>query len=256
MSRLSQPTVCPPALPRDDDECPSRSWSRWSFDRVARLGFLVGQGFSAEQVAADPIIGSTARNVHRQVLRFGLAFREAASWRLPGDVADRYDAAARKRGLSRDGPRPRPAARGRLGRRPHRQYPRRWSVIMMLGIDAEAFESLDDAIHDETAGDRRAAAPLDAGPCRPAPCRGLPDPRPDAPRQGAAPCGQPLAGASARMGRPAGAGRAARRRTPRSATREAQCAGLPPGRRGHRQDGCRAGTGCATSARSIPTWRC
>ena len=107
MTRLSQrPLVIPTSQicqASDDDECASRSWSRWSFDRVARLGFLVGQGFDADQVAADPIIASTVRNVHRQVQRFGLAFREASTWRLPHDIADRCDAAARKRSLSRDG---------------------------------------------------------------------------------------------------------------------------------------------------------
>ena len=77
--------------------------TRWSFQRVARLGFLVGQGLDAKHVAGDPMIASTANNVHRQAQRFGLAFREAAGLRLPPDVAGRIDAAAEKRNLSRDG---------------------------------------------------------------------------------------------------------------------------------------------------------
>ena len=80
-----------------------RSRTRWSFERVARLGFLVGQGWDAKRVAGDPMIASTANNVHRQAQRFGLAFREASGLRLPHEVAARYDAAARKRGVSRDG---------------------------------------------------------------------------------------------------------------------------------------------------------
>ncbi len=77
--------------------------TRWSFERVARLGFLVGQGLDAKRVADDPMIASTSNNVHRQAQRFGLAFREAAGLRLPQEVIARFDAAAAKRGLSRDG---------------------------------------------------------------------------------------------------------------------------------------------------------
>ncbi len=75
--------------------------TRWSFDRVARLGFLVGQGFDARYIADDPIIASTRNNVHRQVHRFGLAFREAVALRLPEQALDHLDRAAIKRGLSR-----------------------------------------------------------------------------------------------------------------------------------------------------------
>ena len=75
----------------------------WSAPRVARLGFLVGQGWDARRVADDPAIASTPNNVHRQAQRFGLAFREAAGLRLPPAVCTRFDAAAAKRGLTRDG---------------------------------------------------------------------------------------------------------------------------------------------------------
>ena len=77
----------------------------WTPDRVARLGFLIGQGWDAKRVARDPLIASTANNVHRQASRFGLGFRDApiAACRLPGETGVLYDAAAAKRGLSRDG---------------------------------------------------------------------------------------------------------------------------------------------------------
>jgi hypothetical protein len=39
--------------------------TRWTQERVARLGFLVGQGWDAKRVARDPLIASTATNVHR-----------------------------------------------------------------------------------------------------------------------------------------------------------------------------------------------
>ena len=81
----------------------ARLRTRWSAPRVARLGFLVGQGWDAKRVADDPTIASTANNVHRQAHRFGLAFRDAAASRLPPDTTARFDEAAEKRGLTRDG---------------------------------------------------------------------------------------------------------------------------------------------------------
>ncbi len=74
----------------------------WTAERVARLGFLIGLNWDAGRIAADPLIASTANNVHRQAHRFGLAFREASS-RLPPSAAALYDAAAARRGLTRDG---------------------------------------------------------------------------------------------------------------------------------------------------------
>lgn len=79
--------------------------TRWTHERVARLGFLVGQGWDAKRVARDPLIASTAANVHRQAHRFGLAFRDTAAglFRLPGGAGALYDEAAAKRGLTREG---------------------------------------------------------------------------------------------------------------------------------------------------------
>jgi hypothetical protein len=79
--------------------------SRWTGERIARLGFLLGLGWDAKRIAEDPIIASTPNNVHRQAQRFGLAFRAAAagmSLRLPPDAASQFDCAAEKRGLSRE----------------------------------------------------------------------------------------------------------------------------------------------------------
>lgn len=77
----------------------------WTAARIARLGFLVGQGFAAKRIADDPLIASTPNNVHRQAQRFGLAFREAMAMalRLTPEAASRYDAAAERRGLTREG---------------------------------------------------------------------------------------------------------------------------------------------------------
>lgn len=78
---------------------PLRLWTR---ERVARLGFLVGQGCDADAVARDPAIATTPGNARRQANRFGLALREAADRRLPPDVCTRLDAAADRRGLTRE----------------------------------------------------------------------------------------------------------------------------------------------------------
>jgi hypothetical protein len=77
--------------------------TRWTAERIARLGFLIGLGWEAKRVAEDPLIISTPNNVHRQAQRFGLAFRAvpASPLRLPPEAFELYDAAA-KRGLTRE----------------------------------------------------------------------------------------------------------------------------------------------------------
>lgn len=79
--------------------------SRWTGERIARLGFLLGLGWDARRIAEDPLISSTPNNVHRQAQRFGLAFRAAAAalaLRLPADATERFDTAASKRNLTRE----------------------------------------------------------------------------------------------------------------------------------------------------------
>jgi len=78
--------------------------ARWTGERIARLGFLLGLGWDAKRIAEDPLITSTPNNVHRQAQRFGLAFRAAAAatLRLPPETASLYDAAAAKRNLTRE----------------------------------------------------------------------------------------------------------------------------------------------------------
>jgi hypothetical protein len=85
--------------------------SRWTGERIARLGFLLGLGWDAKRIADDPIIASIPNNVHRQAQRFGLAFRAAAAAMSlrPPDAACHFDAAAVKRGLTREADSP-PAA--------------------------------------------------------------------------------------------------------------------------------------------------
>ena len=81
--------------------CPSspRPWTR---DRIARLGFLVGLGLDAEGIAHDPSVDTTPGNVRRQANRFGLTLRDPVGRRIPADICNRLDEAARRRGLSRE----------------------------------------------------------------------------------------------------------------------------------------------------------
>lgn len=78
---------------------------RWTGERIARLGFLVGLGWDAKRIGKDPIVRAHTNNVHRQVQRFGLSFiaaRVAIAVRLPPDSSQHFEEAATKRGLSRD----------------------------------------------------------------------------------------------------------------------------------------------------------
>ena len=74
--------------------------TRWTGERIARLGFLVGLGWDAKRIAADPIIHSTDNNVHRQVQRFGLGFRSADKLSLKQDVVKAIEPIAGELGLS------------------------------------------------------------------------------------------------------------------------------------------------------------
>jgi hypothetical protein len=73
--------------------------TRWTSERIARLGFLVGLGLEAKQIAGDPIIDSTPNNVFRQAQRFGLGFREASA-AIKGFATEPLEQAATKRGIS------------------------------------------------------------------------------------------------------------------------------------------------------------
>jgi hypothetical protein len=92
---LSEPISTQPAIPK----------TRWTGERIARLGFLVGIGWDAKRIAEDPLIASTPNNVHRQAQRFGLAFRAARDIKglhLAPTAAGVFDAAASKRSLTRE----------------------------------------------------------------------------------------------------------------------------------------------------------
>ena len=81
---------------------PAAAWTPWSGLRLARLGFLIGQGWDSRDVAGDDVIASTPSSVRAQARRFGLTFRAASGFRLPYAILSRYDAAATRRGLDRD----------------------------------------------------------------------------------------------------------------------------------------------------------
>lgn len=77
----------------------------WTNARIARLGFLVGLGWDANRIARDSIINSNRKNVVQQVHRIGLSFHTAAelSLDLSSDIYIRFDEAALKRGIQREG---------------------------------------------------------------------------------------------------------------------------------------------------------
>ncbi len=78
--------------------------TRWTGERIARLGFLLGMGWDSKRIANDPLIRTTSNNVHRQAQRFGLAFRASNVDRLKlsSKQLDVLDKAAEKRGVTRE----------------------------------------------------------------------------------------------------------------------------------------------------------
>ncbi len=74
----------------------------WSNRRIARLGFLLGLGRDAKQIARDTIVNSTPGAVHKQTAELNLCFRlpvEGAPLNLSAAHMAYYDAEAKKRGL-------------------------------------------------------------------------------------------------------------------------------------------------------------
>ena len=74
----------------------------WSAPRLARLGYLVGIGWDAARIAADPIVRSSAGEVHRMTNDLGLRFRrpvEGSPLNLDGKRMAYFDASARPRRL-------------------------------------------------------------------------------------------------------------------------------------------------------------
>ncbi len=82
-----------------------RKQSKWTGERVARLGYLVGLGWNAEKIAGDPLIKATVNNTYRQAQRFGLSFRaavKASPIGLPESTFAPFEVAATKRGMGRE----------------------------------------------------------------------------------------------------------------------------------------------------------
>ncbi len=76
----------------------------WTKQRVARLGYLVGLGWDAKRIAADPFVQSTPNNIHVQAGRCGLSLRAARDEgiKVPAAIAGAYDRHARARGVTRE----------------------------------------------------------------------------------------------------------------------------------------------------------
>ena len=80
--------------------------NRWTYERVARLGFLAGLGWTAQKIADDPLIKTTANNVYRQAHRFGIALSDGPQGqiciRLPLPNMAVVDRAAQAARITRD----------------------------------------------------------------------------------------------------------------------------------------------------------
>jgi len=74
-----------------------REYGKWTEDRIATLGYMVGAGRSPEMIAEE--MGTTAGNVYRQVARFGLTFRSAPSLSMSPRTYATFRDAAVKRGI-------------------------------------------------------------------------------------------------------------------------------------------------------------
>ncbi|WP_246725462.1 hypothetical protein [Beijerinckia sp. L45] len=78
----------------------------WTKERVARLGFLAGQGWTAKAIAEDPLIVSTEGAVYRAAHRFGISLAEVPPGqvpiRLPAGVAAYFQRAAAREQCTRD----------------------------------------------------------------------------------------------------------------------------------------------------------
>jgi len=72
-----------------------------TYQRMARLGFLIGVGWDAKSIAEDPIIACTRSNVLRMARKYGLFDSLTLGSLHDSRFSDVFRKAADKRGLSR-----------------------------------------------------------------------------------------------------------------------------------------------------------
>ena len=72
-------------------------YGKWTEDRIAELGYLIGTGRSPSAIAEE--LGTTAGNVYRQAARFGLTFRAAPSLSMSPKTYKVLSHAAQIRGI-------------------------------------------------------------------------------------------------------------------------------------------------------------
>jgi hypothetical protein len=90
----------------DDVTTPVRE-RRWSNERIARLGFLVGLGWNSKRIACDSIISANPRTVLKHAHMYRLSFRAVRSMsfqapQIPRKVVRVFDVAADKRSITRE----------------------------------------------------------------------------------------------------------------------------------------------------------
>lgn len=68
--------------------------SRWTKPRLVRAALLVGRGYTAEEVARDALVMSTASAVYQVMKSLGLMFSDAPRGNLMIDVGSKVSALA------------------------------------------------------------------------------------------------------------------------------------------------------------------
>jgi hypothetical protein len=77
--------------------------SKWTPVRAARLGYLAGLGYSAREIANDPIVDSTETNIGRHASRFKVSLKEGRQRPVPEvTLTKAFRDAARTRDLRVD----------------------------------------------------------------------------------------------------------------------------------------------------------
>lgn len=73
---------------------------RWTRSSETRLAFLMGLGWNASQIAADPIVRTTESAVRSKADRLELRFRDAPTALITSDIMAVFDHEAKRYALT------------------------------------------------------------------------------------------------------------------------------------------------------------
>ena len=74
----------------------TEKYDKWTEDRIAQLGYLIGTGRGVETIAEE--MGTTSGNVYERARHFGLSFRTAPGISMSTHTYKAVGAAAHRRG--------------------------------------------------------------------------------------------------------------------------------------------------------------